>query len=221
MGQLFAVTADNELVTTSLEAALADRFETGIPAILQFYFLRNDWLTGPLIQDFRSIREVRKGLEKAGRSRVLEIEPVWSPIRSMRRVLSDHAVLDLNIYGRRMYVSTTGSLTHVDFTVEDNKIEAEMPVKRLDIRCLATAVKYASVVAACGDQGLFAAYDEFGTLRGRREHDEPTAVAAKSLRASWISYSLANYSGASTGTFLRGVKEEATYSVAQRLSWWA
>lgn len=210
MGQLFAVTADNQLLTASLEDTLARRFEGHIPAILQFYFLRNDWLNQPLVKDFRAIKEITAALTRAGKTRrVLEVSPDWAPISPMRKMLSKHAVLDLNTYGRRMYVSTTGSLSHFDFSVDYGEVGAQAPVKRLDTRCLATATKFATVVASCGDDGLLAAYDEFGTLSGDRTYREPEAVAQSSLRASWISYSIANYEGASAATFLRGQSQEA------------
>jgi hypothetical protein len=75
---------------------------------------------------------------------------------------------------------------------------------------MSTSVKYGTLVASCGSEGLFAAYDDFGVIGQDRPPLEQAGNA--SSRASWISYSLTNYSSATSLQFLSGYKQNVNTS---------
>lgn len=118
-------------------------------------------------------------------------------------------VLDMNIYNRRIYLATNRGLFHLDVDWEPR---GARPVgnltKRFDAHCLSTTAKYATVSVSCGDEGLFAAPDDFSWYS-----DEGTkrlqGLAAKSLRSSWFNRNLVNYGSYRTlsGLFKGEVKQ--------------
>jgi hypothetical protein len=153
MGQLIAVRIDRTLVTMNLEEELEQHFRGSVPAILQFFFLHNEWLGKGQVPLFFEIPEVTKGLQAAGRrSEPLALQPEWRLIISTDRSFGRGSILDLQAYRRRLYVSTTEALYDVDFDVEYGELEVYGVRKRLDARCLATSVKYGTVVASCGSE---------------------------------------------------------------------
>jgi hypothetical protein len=207
MGQLIAVTADRTLVAIDLERTLYEHFHRRVPAIYQFYFLHNEWLDRQHVKLLLSIPEVDRGLWDAGkRHESLVIEPTWQRINTSGENPGRGAVLDLQAYNRRLYISTTEGLFDADFSVSYGDLELGDVKKRLDARCISTSLKYGSLVASCGSEGLFAAYDDFGAIG----QDRPPLQRAEeaSSRASWFGYSLTNYSNATSLQFLSGHRQD-------------
>lgn len=208
MGQLIAVTADRTLVAVDLERALYENFATRIPAIYQFYYLHNEWLDRQHVKLLLGIPEVDHGLWEAGqRYESLVIQPTWQTMDISGEAFNRGAILDLQAYNRRLYISTTEGLFDTDFSVDYGDLELDDVKKRTDARCMSTSVKYGTLVASCGSEGLFAAYDDFGAIgqdRPALQHAEST-----SSRANWFGYSLTNYTNATSLQFLSGQRQNA------------
>jgi hypothetical protein len=211
MGQLIALTPDRTLITVSLGRSLYEHFNEDIPALYQFYFLRNDWLSRQQVKLLLSIPEVNVGLEMASEKYgSLIIEPDWQIADTGGESFSHGAFLDLQAYNRRLYISTAEGLFDADFYVASGELELDDVTKRLDARCMSTSVKYGTLVASCGSEGLFAAYDDFGAIGEDRPPLQHAGNA--SSRASWISYSLTNYSTATSLQFLSGHRQNVNPS---------
>jgi hypothetical protein len=83
--------------------------------------------------------------------------------------------------------------------------------KRLESRCVSTSAGYGSVLASCGDDGLFAAADEFGSLEGDEVSGEFQRRKERSIRTAWLGDDVVNYrSSADLALF------QAKYERAQR-----
>ena len=107
--------------------------------------------------------------------------------------IKDDIVLDVNIYNRRLYISTNKGLYHIDIDWESEKTTPiGSTIKRLDTKCVHTTAKFGTVNASCGSEGLFSFIDDFelGNKTTRKERH----IEEYSIRSSWFDkFDVVNY----------------------------
>jgi hypothetical protein len=210
MGHLLAIDSNRDLVAARLHTILTGKSQTTHP-FLDALYLNNSQLADSEI--LPSIMQVPGVVEAVTRQfGVIEPNQVsWTRIRTPKQARWAGAILDLQIYARRAYVSSTKGLFSIDLDFDGAQVDVLRGSKRLDARCLSTTARHGAVVASCGDDGLFAAYGEvFQRDTSARADRRFKQSADTSQRASWVSHSLVNYRSASDPELLRGRLNKTT-----------
>lgn len=192
-GQLFALDHGGVL----RYASLADAARLSFPSNPLSSANR---LLGALLLDNRllddaELQEVAALERSAGRDigqwrRELEAN-IWQHAADLGPALGGFQVLDITVYYDRIYLSTTGGVFHLDFTVAENHPVVGLPVRRSDAYSLSSTVKYGCVAVSCGEDGLFVGLDEFNKRDQMRV--ELGHVGGESWRSSWFKESLLSY----------------------------
>jgi hypothetical protein len=198
MGQLVALTVERDLEIYNLERILSSleaRYED-ISPVLRLMFLRNDWLAGALFQLLMQSKDISRDiismLERFPQPFILLDTRFAEPQKRELKVPA-HVILDMTIYNSRLYMGADNGFYHTDIRWEQESTAIlEGIKKRLDARCLSTSARFGAVTASCGDNGLFAAYDDFGWVN-KVGTSKVVQVADRSLRTAWVDHSLMNY----------------------------
>jgi hypothetical protein len=212
-GWLVAVTEEKSLRFVALSritsAIKGSEQSDPWPSLL---FLRNDWINSEQFECLTRNNSVRRALLKslsAFAERIHYINLAETAFRELDPNLPCDLVYDLNIYYGRVYFGTDCGLFDADF---DWRHEPEMQQnaaeRRLEAKCLSTSARYSSINASCGSEGLFTAFDEFGSLN---HHDRTNLeqVAPISLRTMWLRYDVVNYETRTKPTLLHSSTENS------------
>jgi hypothetical protein len=120
--------------------------------------------------------------------------------------IKDDIVLDINIYNRRLYISTHKGLYHIDIDWASEKpTPIGSPIKRIDTKCIHTTAKYGTVNASCGSEGLFSFIDDFelGSKTTRKEKH----IEEYSIRSGWFNkFDVVNYQANTHPSFFNSLK---------------
>lgn len=119
--------------------------------------------------------------------------------------IKDDIVLDVNIYNRRLYISTNKGLYHIDIDWESEKtIPLGRAIKRIDTKCIHTTAKFGTVNASCGSEGLYSFIDDFeiGNTNTRKERH----IEEYSIRSSWFNFDVVNYQANTNPSFFNSSK---------------
>jgi len=108
-----------------------------------------------------------------------------------------YEVLDVLIYNDRLYLATDTGLWSALLRGAARDLELN---ERLPYRCFSAKVSRGAVAASCGDEGLNVIFDDFSWL-GRTRKDVPLP---RSLRCSYASLGLVNYTSRSSFEMLQG-----------------
>jgi hypothetical protein len=203
MGRLIFTTSEMDLMSADLRDSLANGGAGRFSSLLQFFFLRNDQLNSQIAQSLMAEPGIRRAVAREAGDRIVALPNTNALTRSSRL---NGAVLDMQIYNRRLYVSTTEGLYHFDLDFEASAVDVLDSRRRFAARCLATSIKSGTAVASCGDNGLRVAFDEFEWSPIDRNH-RFIDYSSASRRATWMTYSLVNYPSVSSLEFLRGHRE--------------
>jgi hypothetical protein len=196
MGTLLAVTAEREIVALNFDQLVNELPPPADSGVLYTLFLlRNNMLGDAGAQALLGDRLIRKSIRRRFESteeHLLAIDH-WDSRLDYRRVLGDGALLDLQIYNSRLFAATTAGVVQTDLLSESSELRFSAPLKRTDARCMSISVRYGTVAASCGSDGLQMSYDEFSELT----HDRPVALRAvptdSSVRSAWLGYNFINY----------------------------
>jgi hypothetical protein len=207
MGRLFVSTPEMDIRSVDLRECLTSDIFGQVTPLTEMFFLRNDNLSQPIVRSLLTEPALNRALQReaAAESRVL----TPSFVQGIRESLAGNgAILDFQMYNKRLYIATTEGLFHFDLDLSDSKPEVLDAQKRFSDRCLSTSIKNGTAVASCGENGLLAALDEFGWAHGRESTHKFKDYSSTSQRATWVGYSLVNYPSVSSLEFLRGQKED-------------
>ncbi len=209
MSRLLILREDQTILIKDLDALIRDLSQKleaplALPTLL---FSRNDWLAGEQFQAYARDPHFVKALEA-------ELGAFPQPFcelsveKSQPQDIGIHAtvVLDWEVYNSRLYVGSDLGLHHLDIDWLDHDGPLSSPEKRLDARCQGISVKYGSVNASCGNDGLFTSFDEFGRV-GYLENGHLRHLAERSLKTAWTLYDLVNYSAPTHPALLRFERE--------------
>lgn len=195
MGQLLAVRDDRALVQADLANLIPQAYDDPAKLLVaEMFLLRNDFITQPGAARLLSIPSVHSEIEAIASSARMEVdEEEWIETDDFSRILPEGDVLDLCVYNKRLFIGTTMGMVHSDLIEDAQDVRLARATKRTDARCLAVTARSGTVVASCGDEGLFINYDEFDEL------DRPLSSKGlhfdnRSLRAGWLGFNLVNYS---------------------------
>jgi hypothetical protein len=206
MGRLLAFTTEKTVRVWNLER-IAEQILNVAPRTRpapELLFSRNDWLaTGVFESMMGSPRTLKSFLAQLDNFPTphFELEAHSCDQEFDLDVASDH-LLDVLIYRSRLYLGTEKGLFHRDLRWDsDGEVNADDAQRRLDSRCISTSAAYSAVLASCGDEGLFAATDDFGWTSGNNGRLKRTA--SKSIRSAWMGDDIVNYRSSSDLTVFR------------------
>jgi hypothetical protein len=206
MGRLFVATPDMDIRSVDLRDCLAHDVFGEVAPLTEMFFLRNDHLSQQIVKSLLTEPALNRALQREAASESRIITPSFA--HGINETLIGHgAVLDFQMYNKRLYVATTEGLFHFDFDLSASKPEVLDSKMRFSDRCLSTSIKNGTAVASCGQNGLLAALDEFNWAHREHSHKFKDFSRA-SQRATWIGYSLVNYPSVSSVEFLKGQKED-------------
>ncbi|MCX6378333.1 MAG: hypothetical protein NT023_02485, partial [Armatimonadetes bacterium] len=110
------------------------------------------------------------------------------------------------IYNNTLYLGTDAGLysSHIGVNKHDF---VERLNRRHDAPCLSASARYGTVKASCGQDGLYAAIEDFGGSLAPLEY-----VAPKSLRTGWLDYDIVNYPSQNAPTLIKTQHEKTDRS---------
>lgn len=195
-GHVFIVTVSGELIFCSLTKfvkSVIERYpEYG--RFLRLAFLRNDFFYNNQGDYFLEIKEIRKAFDL-----------VWKKISKNGHIclkiddnfefidkLNDLPVYDIRAYAMKLYIATRSGLFECDLCPQDDgyNINPSKLKKIFDQKTVCISAKSGTIFASAGHEGLFVGRIDFSDTA--RIDDRP--ILSKSLRTSWSSYDIFNYS---------------------------
>jgi hypothetical protein len=175
-------------------------------------FCRNDWLA---LESFASPLKHPENLKNTLRQfdrfpdRFVLDSATYD--HEMTLELKSAHLLDVLVYNSRLYLGTDSGLFHLDLKFgDDDELEWARPTKRLESRCVSTSAGYGSVLASCGDDGMFAAADEFGFLDDPEISGEFQQTKERSIRTAWLGQDVVNYRSSADLDLFQGRYERVT-----------
>ncbi len=214
MGRLLILTAERSLRFYNFDQiieGIEEQLPQAKPA-LTYLFIRNDWMASAqfkaLLGNHRVIKAFLATVQQASKDPYLEIEenPKYLQLE-LELSIPARVLLDITVYNRRLYFGADTGLYHLDMVMESGSTQVlDKPVRRHDVRSLATSAGYGSINVSCGDEGLYSAFDEFGWLTKDKQRSF-RRITEKSLRTAWSGQDLINYSTATTPILLSGIHE--------------
>lgn len=197
MGKLLAFTAERTLQVWNLDKQIetVQAQQPNLGEIPKWMFCRNDWLAlesfaSPL-KDPENLRNTLHKFDTVSDRIVLDSA---SYDDEMSLELKSAHLLDVLVYNSRLYLGTDSGLFHLDIEFDyGGELARATPTKRLDSRCVSTSAGYGSVLASCGDDGMFAAADEFGFLDDLESSGEFQQTKERSIRTAWLGHDVVNY----------------------------
>lgn len=206
MNSLVLMTTERDLVSTNYERLLFSILpdDRRVKELASMFLLRNDYLATEGVEIlFRDLGLRKSVLSSMGEAsdELLTVVDEWDVSSSYEELLGDSIVLDLQIYAQRLFAATTKGVLQTDLVVDNGEMEFARRTKRTDARCLSIGIRYGTVAASCGDDGLLVSYDEFGQL-DIEENLFSQGPSASSIRTSWLGYNLINYTGAASAEAL-------------------
>lgn len=124
--------------------------------------------------------------------------------------LPANSATDITVYSDVAYVSTDEGLFRTPWPGKESSADTHEMVfsSRLATPCYSATASRGSVVASCGDEGLFLLVDEFGVLPGRFHSQK--RVEKYSERASFSPGGLFNFESRSSFSYFRSQLESPT-----------
>jgi hypothetical protein len=225
MGRLLALTTEGSLKFYHLEP-IVDSLESELPGVrslLRILFLRNEWLN----EQFSTMRQ-NEPIQKAINSSLDVVSTTLQPSdHVIESSLEDERdigsvslpILDIDVYYQRLYMASVGGLYHLDLDWSPNSdFMSSRPMKRHDARSMSCTSGFGTVNVSCGDDGLFSAFQEFGTI-SRPTNGHFRQTADRSVRTSWLSRDLMNYRTMSEPVLLESQQERSTPRGNEREKW--
>ncbi|MGW1450992.1 hypothetical protein ACWCO3_22285 [Micromonospora sp. NPDC002411] len=206
MGRLFVATPEMDIRSVDLRDCLSDDIFGAVTPLTEMFFLRNDHFSQPMVRSLLTEPALNRAVRREATADARILYPRFADGLN-ESLFGAGAVLDFQMYNKRLYVSTTNGLFHFDLNLDDSRPEVLRSEKRFSARCLSTSIKNGTAIASCGDNGLRVALDEFDWARRDIGHSF-TDVSRASRRATWVGYSLVNYPSVSSLEFLKGQKED-------------
>lgn len=217
MQRLFLLHEDRSLHVVSLDnltSYIENKYPDLVP-IPTLMFSRNDWLASSQLTSMLSNKDIRKSLLDT-----FDRYPPDGLTVSENELGSDkiqlkiqvNSFLDMQIYNSRVYLATDKGLYNCDLDLGYQVATRSDIQRRNEAKCLNAIAKYGTVIASCGNQGLFGGIDEFGWAGKQKMNSELKAFATKSYRSSWLGYNVVNYESPRHPVLLHCEKERVNPS---------
>jgi hypothetical protein len=197
MGWLNIVTCNRELYCINLDyvAKQIDAENHSQRPIATFAFARNDWLssesTRALLKNPGIKREFFDAFDRFEANYEVSLrEGEYSQFHHIP--VKSSVILDMMFYNQRLYIGGNDGLSHVDIDWEEMDV-SQTAEKRHDYRCGNLSAKYGMINSSCGNEGLFACFDDFNFSNTVSAERKFRKITERSVRTSWVDSGIANY----------------------------
>ncbi|MEH2411624.1 hypothetical protein [Nostoc sp.] len=212
MGRLIIITEDNSVRVYNMKDVVnkLEEDETLLDAPTLLFF-RNDLIDqaefSERLNDDTGKADFLKAIEQI-ELKSIEIDANFIEYVELDLKIKADILLDLNIYNRRLYISTNKGLYHLDIDWESENITPiNEPQKRLDTKCIYTTAKFGTVNASCGSEGLFSFIDDFSL--GMNNTPKQNHIPEYSVRNAWLNFDVVNYSTTINSTLFNTLKTQS------------
>jgi len=201
MNTLVVVTTDREILTTRFDR-LIHRSAIGRDSQLLagLFLLRNDFLeeegTRSMLKDSLLSESLARRVSQTEEA-LLDLDE-WEGRLGYEDLLGEGTLLDLQIYNQRLFAGTTHGVVQTNLLFELDDLRFSAPIKRTDARCLSLNIRYGTLAASCGPDGLLMSFDEFSELSNEPLSSLAVASTTPSVRTSWLGYHIVNYESATS-----------------------